>query len=122
MLTFSPTEPLFKKSGILKISDQKHVLTCGLLWDLDKGELPPSLAEYFTKSTFIHDHNTRHANAGKYVIKKTNSMYGFKSFQVQGSRILNQLKSDEIYTLACSKISFINRRKKSIFNIYDVSI
>ena len=118
----APTEPLFKKSGILKISDQRHVLTCGLLWDLDKGELPPSLAEYFTKSTSIHHHNTRHANAGKYVIKNTNSMYGFKSFQVQGSRILNQLKSDEIYTQARSKVSFLNRMKKSIFNTYDVLI
>ena len=108
----APSEPLLKKSGILRLSDQKHVHTCALLWDLDKGQIPPSLAKYFTKSNTVHDHNTRHAATGKYVIKKTNTvMYGLKSFQVQGSLILNQLKDEEIYCQAFSKASFLKRLK-----------
>ena len=66
----APTEPLFKKSGILRLSDQRHVHTCALLWDLDKGQLPPSLSSYFTKSNTVHEHNTRYADTGKYCIKK----------------------------------------------------
>ena len=66
----APSEPLIKKTGILKIADQRHVHTCALLWDLDKGQLPPSLSNYFKKSNSIHHHNTRHADSGKYAIKK----------------------------------------------------
>ena len=115
----APTEPLFKKSGILRLSDQRHVHTCALLWDLDKGQLPPSLSSYFTKSNTVHEHNTRYADTGKYCIKKTNTvMYGYKSFQVQGSLILNRLKGNQLYCQASSKYTFLNKLKKSLLNKY----
>ncbi len=117
----APSEPLFKKTGILKIADQRHVHTCALLWDLDKGQLPPSLSNYFKKSNSIHHHNTRHADSGKYAIKKTNNLYGRASFQVQGSRILNNLKDDAIYTQAFSKVSFLSRLKRSFLEKYIAS-
>ena len=113
------TEPLFKKSGILKLIDQRHVHTCSILWDLDKDQLPPSLSRYFVKSSTVHHHNTRHADTGKYCIKKTNTTFGNKSFQVQGSLTLNNLKDDPVFCEASSKANFIKKLKNSFLENYE---
>jgi hypothetical protein len=80
---------------------------------------PPALTTYFKKRNAVHHHNTRHAANGKYQVKRTNTIqYGKKSFQVQGSLILNDLKDLDIYNNAVSKKSFLINLKKSILDNY----
>ena len=55
-------------------------------------------------------------------LKKTNNAYGRGSFQVQGSRILNNIKDDAIYTQAFSKVSFLSKLNKSFLDSYVVSL
>ena len=56
---------------------------------------------------------------GNIALKKNNTvMYGYKSFQVQGSLILNRLKDDQLYCQASSKYTFLNKLKKSLLNKY----
>ena len=88
-------------------------------WDLDKDQLPPSLSRYFVKSSNVHQHNTRYADTGKYCIKKTNTTYGYKSFQVQGSLTLNNLKDEPIFCEASSKANFIKKLKNEFLENYE---
>ncbi len=110
------TRPIMKDTKILSLEDQRHLQISSLMWDLDHDNIPPSLSTYFKKCNTVHQHNTRHAARGKYLIKHTNTIqYGKKSFQVQGSLTLNGLKDLDI---AVSKKSFLNNLKKSILDNY----
>jgi hypothetical protein len=113
------TKPIMKETNILSLEDQRHLQTSSLMWDLDHDTLPPTISSYFRKCNTVHQHNTRHAAIGKYAIKKTNTIkYGYKSFQVQGSLTINNLKDLDIYNNAVSKKSFLNNLKKSLINNY----
>jgi hypothetical protein len=113
------TSPIMKETNILSLADQRYHLISSLMWDLDHGLLPPTLSSYFKKCNSIHQHNTRHAAIGKFIINKTNTKrYGVDSFQVQGSLTLNGLKDLDIYNNAISKKSFLNNLKKSLIGNY----
>ena len=113
------TKPIFKETNILSLADQRHYQVCSLMWDLDHNSLPPTLSSYFTKHGDIHEQHTRLAHHGKFKVNKTNTVkYGGKSFQVQGSVTLNQLKDLNIYKDANDKESFLRDLKKSLINNY----
>ena len=113
------TKPIMKETNILSLTDQRHLQVASLMWDLDHDSLPPFLSSYFKKSNTVHQHNTRHAANGKFLIPKTNTAkHGRNSFQVQGSLTLNGLKDLDIYKNYISKKSFLNNLKKSLINNY----
>ena len=113
------TKPIMKETNILSLADQRLHQLASLLWDLDHDTLPPSLSTYFKKRNVIHGQHTRIAHDGKYNIPKTNTVtHGSSSFQVQGSLILNHLKSLDIYKNAESKTVFLNNHKKSLIDKY----
>jgi hypothetical protein len=109
---------IFKDPGILKLKDQYDHQIASLLWDLDHETLPPSLSSYFTKVNETHTHATRLATSNKYRIIKTNTLYGKKSFQVQGSIALNALKDTDIYQSSQNKNNFLKKLKASIIQSY----
>ena len=110
--------PIFKNLNILKLKDQYNYQLASLLWDLDHETLPVSLSSYFNKINATHSHQTRQANVNKYKVNRANTRYGLKSFQIQGSIFLNNLKNTDIYNNALSKFIFLKNYKKSIIESY----
>ena len=45
-------------------------------------------------------------------------MYGNRSFQIEGAKMLNDLKEQELYNNAISKQAFLNKFKKNILTSY----
>ena len=114
------TRPIMKETKILSLADQRHLQISSLMWDLDHDTLPPTLSSYFKKCNTVHQHNTRHADTGKFHINKTNTIkYGLNSFQVQGSLTLNGLKDLDIYNNATSKKYVLNKLKTSLLGNYE---
>ena len=112
------TRPIMKETKILSLKDQRHIQISSLMWDLDHDTIPPVLSVYFKKRN-SGKYITRQTASGKYQINYTNTIqYGKKSFQVEGSTILNGLKDLDIYNNAVSKKAFLNNLKKSIFDSY----
>ena len=113
------TSPLFKESNILTLNDQTQYMISALMWDLDHDTLPPTLSSYFKKCNLVHQYNTRQVGNDKLYIKKTNTQrYGLKSFQVQGSLVLNKLKEEDLYNNSISKVSFLKKLKKRFVDKY----
>ena len=89
------------------------------MWDLDHNTIPPALSSYFTRSSEVHNQLTRMATSNKFIIKQCNTkMYGNQSFQVQGAKMLNELKDQELYNSAISKQAFLNKYQKQILSSY----
>ena len=89
------------------------------MWDLDHNLIPPTLSSQFNRCTTVHQQNTRHAEIGKFIPKKTHTKHhGTHSFQVQGTLILNGLKDLDIYNNAPSKETFLKHLKKSLIDNY----
>ena len=87
------------------------------MWDYDHTNLPPALSEYFNETNLIHKYNTPMSTQGKLSLNSFNTeMYGNKSFRVQGSKVLNELKDKDFYRNANSKAEFIKKIKCYIFN------
>ena len=115
----SPSAPIFKELGILRFNDLYTTQLAALMWDLDHNTIPLSLSSYFTRSNEVHNHLTRMATSNKLIIKQCNTeMYGNRSFQIEGAKMLNDLKEQELYNSAISKQAFLNKFKKNILTSY----
>ncbi len=68
-ITFSDfnghTAPLFKELGILKLKGNYEYKIVTLMWDLDHGMLPNSLASLFTWCKEVHTRNLRNTDKNK---------------------------------------------------------
>ena len=94
----SPSAPIFKEFEILRFKDLYKTQLAALMWDF-----------------FMWDHLTRMATSNKLIIKQCNTeMYGNRSFQIEGAKMLNDLKEQELYNSAISKQAFPNKFKKKI--------
>ena len=115
----APTAPIRKEINILSLTDQRYHIISSLMWDLDHNLIPPTLSSQFNRCTTVHQQNTRHAEIGKFIPKKTHTKHhGTHSFQVQGTLILNGLKDLDIYNNAPSKETFLKHLKKSLIDNY----
>lgn len=112
------TSPIFKQLGILKLEDLFKYKVSSLMWDFDHDNLPPVLNSLFKRTRNIHSHQTRFAEAGKLGLEKTNTRYGDMSFKVIGANILNESKDKNYYKDSLSKVSFLKKYKKIIFDTY----
>ena len=111
--------PILKKLGILTPNDHFYFKICSLMWDFDKGNMPPSLAANFTRKVSVHSYQTRAATSGKLHIESTNTKtHGSNSFKVLGAKTLNELKNSSMFTKALSKKSFLNKLKRSLLGKY----
>jgi len=115
----APTDPLFKELKILKFHDLYKCQLASLMWDYDKGTLPESLNPLFTKRSDVHSLNLRNARDDRlYIARKQTTRFGINSFSHKGSLLLNELKDLEIYNRSVSKMCFLKKYKKSIFESY----
>ena len=112
------TSPLFKELNILKFDDQFDNQTSSLLWDLDHDEMPEALSSYFTPINEIHRYETRLAASNMYLVKNANTLHGRISFQINGTKILNDLKNTELYNNSWNKQIFLKALKKSVIDHY----
>ena len=122
-ITFSSSlissETIFKSLEILKLDDMLRFQISALMWDYDHNTLPTALTCYFKEINLIHHYQTRSSYHGKLTTNKFNTdRYGKNSFQNQGSKTLNEIKTMNIYKDANSKSSFLNQYKKIIFENY----
>ena len=115
-ITFSKfrehSEPLLKKLKILKFTDLLYLKTASLLWDLDKGTLPPSLSSYFTRASYTHSQNTRFAKSGNLKININSN-----SFQSIGANIFNELNKRQSFSVA-NKKHFLEKIRLELIEKY----
>ena len=60
------TDPLFEKTGILKLEDIFKLQMASLMWDFENGALSQCFSRYFTKVNQRHSHSTRFASSNKF--------------------------------------------------------
>ena len=115
----APSKPLMKELQILSIKDLYSTKIASLMWDYDHGLLPHSLCSLFSKRSSVHNINLRNASEDRlYTATRYNTSYGTKSFSLIGSKMLNDLKNSDIYNYTDSKLVFMKKFKKSLFELY----
>ena len=81
--------------------------------------LPTSLKPHYKRVNLIHNYSTRSAIKGNlYYSKVYTSKYGRKSLKYQGVKILNYLKSMDIYQNAISMSFFLKQLKAELLSTY----
>ena len=110
----------YKELKIFKLKDLLHLKNVSLMWDYDHNELPKNFQKFFCYANKVHDYPTRFSSMGKLCEdKKFNSKtHGLDSFAHNGPKILNFLKSMELYKEAKTKIYFLSNYKKTILDRY----
>ena len=115
----APSKPLMKELQILSIKDLYSTKIASLMWDFDHGLLPHSLSSLFTRRSSLHNINLRNASEDRlYTATRYNTNYGTKSFSLVGSKLFNQLIDSGLYSYADSKLVFMKKFKKSLFEFY----
>ena len=115
----APSKPLMKELQILSIKDLYSTKIASLMWDFDHGLLPQTLSSLFSRRSSVHNVNLRNVSEGRlYTATRYNTSYGKNSFSLIGSKLLNDLKNSGIYNYADSKLVFMKKYKKSLFDLY----
>ena len=114
------TDPLFKKTGILKLDDIFKLQMSSLMWDFENGTLPQCFSNYFTKVNQSHNHSTRLANSGKYSISErfNTDTHGKTMFKFQGSRLWNSILDLPLYHSNIKKPTFRKKYKIHLISLY----
>ena len=95
-MTFSePTahsSPLFHHLKLLNFDDLHELLIAVFIYECHNNFPPSHFADYFTKTSHIHSHNTRSAARGDFFMVKKNSLqYGLRSIGFNGAKIWNNI-------------------------------
>ena len=106
------TNPLFNDLNVLKCPDQYLLSLATLMWDYDHDLIPKTLSSLFNKNP-NHSYQTRFVKKGKLnpIAYKTTE-FGTHSFRYEGTKVLNLLKDELIYTNSKTKKEFITKFKK----------
>ena len=114
------TDPLFKKTGILKLEDIFNLQMSSLMWDFENGTLPQCFANYFTKVNQRHNHFTRLANSGKYLTSErfNTHAHGETMFKFKGSRLWNSILELPFYHSNIKKPTFRKKYKTHLISLY----
>ena len=90
----APSNPLYKDSNILKLSDHIKLQNFMFVYDCNKKELPTVLLNNFIPVSNVHSHNTRGALQHKMSVPKVNTqIYGIQSITFQSVNIWNYMVS-----------------------------
>ena len=115
----APSKPLMKELQILSIKDLYLTKIASLMWDFDHGLLPDTLNKLFSRRSSVHNVNLRNVSEGRlYTATRYNTNYGSNSFSSIGSKLLNDLKDSGLYKYTDSKLVFMKKYKKSLFDLY----
>ena len=90
--SFSPSEPLFLKLGLLKLDDIFKLQLASFVYACINRLAPPVFDNYFNYISNIHDHYTRQAARGDIFIERRNTMqYGIKTVRYAGTQLWNSI-------------------------------
>ena len=114
------TDPLFEKTGILKLVDIFKLQMASLMWDFENGSLPQCFSSYFTKVSHRHNHSTRLANSNKYSTSQrfNTDTHGKTMFKFQGSRLWNSILELPFYHSNIKKPTFRKKYKLHLSSFY----
>ena len=121
VITFSrfdaPSEPLFKKHRLLKLTDLVYFQNSLFMFDYHSNILPSTFGNYFVLINMRHNYSTRLASTSSYCLPIVRTNYGKFSLRFQGQKIWNDL--DERIKSA-SRTIFKNEIINSILNCYKI--
>ena len=89
------------------------------MWDFDHGSLPDCFNEIFHYTKDRHNYGTR--SAAKKLLSidhHRTKLHGEKSFHVNGTRVLNEIKEHSFYSESSNKKSFKAKLKALIIDSY----
>ena len=90
-ITFSPfrtpSNPLFKKLGVMDVFELHKLSICTFIFDLSKGNLPHDLVEYC--QNIQHSYSTRGKKEGLLYLPKCKTLYGQLSISYMGVKLWN---------------------------------
>ena len=90
--SFSPSEPLFLKLGLLKLDDIFVLQLASFVYACINRLAPPVFDNYFNYISNIHDHSTRQATRGDIFVERKNIIqYGIKSVRYAGTKSCNTI-------------------------------
>ena len=90
--SFSPSEPLFLKLGLLKLDDIFMLQLASFVYACINRLAPPVFDNYFNYISNIHDHSTRQATRGDIFVERKNTMQcGIKSVRYAGTQSWNTI-------------------------------
>ena len=111
--SFSPSEPLFLKLGLLKLDDIFMLQLASFVYACINRLAHPVFDNYFNYVSNIHDHSTRQETKGDIFVEKKNTVqYGIKSVRYAGTRSWNTIpieirRSTSISTLRYNFLQFL---------------
>ena len=111
--SFSLSEPLFLKLGLLKLDDIFKLQLASFVYACINRLAPPVFDNYFNYISNIHDHNTRQAARGDIFIERRNTMqYGIKTVRYAGTQLWNSIpieirRSPSISTFRSNFLKFL---------------
>ena len=111
---------IYHNLKILNIDHQLQVQLSSLMWDYDHEILPESLKMNFKKANLVHNYSTRTASRGGLYHVVNTIKHGIKSFKYQGVKILNDLKTMNIYKNSVRKSKFMKELKSDLLSTYDI--
>ena len=114
------TDPLFEKTGILKLEDIFKLQMASLMWDFENGALPQCFSRYFTKVNQRHSHSTRFASSNKFSTTQgfNTNVHGKTMFKYQGSRLWNSILDLPFYHSNIKKATFRKKYKSHLSSFY----
>ena len=115
------TDPLFKKTGILKLEDIFKLQMAALMWDFENRTLPPCFSSYFTKVNQRHHYSTRLSNSNKLQTSQrvNTDSHGKTMFKFQGSRLWNTIIDLPFYHSSIKRATFRKKYKSHLSNSYN---
>ena len=111
--SFSPSESLFLKLGLLKMDDIFMLQLASFVYACISRLAPPVFDNYFNYISNIHDHSTRQATRGDIFVERKNTMqYGIKSVRYAGTKSWNTIpieirRSPSISTFRSNFLKFL---------------
>ena len=97
IITFSSfrqsAKPLFKQLKILNIESMSKLELAKIMHGCNNGQIPVRIEQIFTKSSKVHQYNTRQTINDGFFIPRIYSQSGKKSLQYRGSKLWNSIPS-----------------------------
>jgi len=99
IMTFSHNKassmPLFHKLNLLTLNDGFKLEIAKVMHNIENNEhLPDYISKNFERVNWTHNYNTRHSNAGNYVLPKIRTETGKKSIVYWGPKIWQEVPPD----------------------------
>ena len=93
--SFSPSESLFLKLGLLKMDDIFMLQLASFVYACISRLAPPVFDNYLNYISNIHDHSTKQATRGDIFVERKNTMqYGIKSVRYAGTKSWNTVPTE----------------------------